>query len=237
VQNGKGKMPAFSNLTTANLTALYGYLSAADGFGRGAGAPVAPAGNRGPVVASGGAPGGLETPPGIVRYNSMGGPAYPEGLEAPKDRYYTDWGTNFAHIISPPWSTLIAYDLNTGTIKWRVPLGEDKIAQAAGAKDTGLLTGGERHGMVVTKAGLLFIATRDGKVRAHDTETGRILWTGDLPAGSEGIPAMYEVNGRQYLVVQASSPIAQGRRDTGQGTPPAMRAYVAFALPEAAAKK
>jgi len=237
VQNGKGKMPAFSNLTTANLTALYGYLSAADGLGRGANAPAAAAGNRGPVVASGGAPGGLETPPGIVRYNSMGGPQYPEGIEVPKDRYYTDWGTEYAHIIGPPWSTLIGYDLNTGTVKWRVPLGEDKVAQAQGAKDTGILNGGERHGMVVTKTGLLFIATRDGKVRAHDTDTGQILWTGELPAGSEGIPAMYEVNGRQYLVVQASSPISQGRREAGQGTPPAMRAYVAFALPEAPAKK
>jgi hypothetical protein len=55
-----------------------------------------------------------------------------------------------------------------------------------------------------------------------------------LPAGSRGIPAMYEVNGRQYLVVNATSTTAAA---SGQGVGLAddsvslERAYVAFALP------
>jgi quinoprotein glucose dehydrogenase len=62
-----------------------------------------------------------------------------------------------------------------------------------------------------------------------------VLWTGDLPAGSRGIPAMYEANGKQYLLVSAT----QGAGDRGgpstalpaAGAPPAVRrAYVAFAL-------
>ena len=28
---------------------------------------------------------------------------------------------------SPPWSSIVAYDLNNGTIKWRQPIGEDSL--------------------------------------------------------------------------------------------------------------
>ena len=94
----------------------------------------------------------------------------------------------------------------------------------------------ERHGIIVTSTGLLFVATTDGKVRAHDEETGKILWTGTLPAGSEGVPAMYEVNGRQFLVVPASSRINSGGGHVRPGETAAQPtagtpSYVAFALP------
>jgi quinoprotein glucose dehydrogenase len=85
----------------------------------------------------------------------------------------------------------------------------------------------QRSGIITTAASLLFHAGEDRKVRAHDTETGKTLWTADLPAGARGGPAMYEVNGRQYLVVNATQGPAAGR-----GSVPAVsqRAYVAFAL-------
>jgi quinoprotein glucose dehydrogenase len=141
------------------------------------------------------------------------------------------------YVIGPPWSAIVAYDLNRGTIKWRVPLGEDARAVKEGAKDAGVFMA-ERHGMIVTATGLLFIASTDGKVRAHDEETGKVLWTADLPAGSEGLPAMYEANGRQFLVVPASSrintagghqnPGAAARADEARNP---LAGYVAFALP------
>ena len=96
----------------------------------------------------------------------------------------------------------------------------------------------EHHGMIVTSTGLIFIAASDGKIRALDEETGKVLWSAELPADSEGIPAMYEVSGRQYLVVPASSNINSGGGHPGsRGAPQAMRStlpkgYVAFALPE-----
>ena len=31
--------------------------------------------------------------------------------------------SNGLPVIGPPWSELVAYDLNEGTIKWRVPAG------------------------------------------------------------------------------------------------------------------
>src|SRR5207248_11383517 len=86
----------------------------------------------------------------------------------------------------------------------------------------------------VTSTGLLFVATTDGKVRAHDEETGEVLWTATLPAGSEGMPAMYEVRGRQFLVVPASSRINSGGGHPS-ATPavndarPLQSSYVAFA--------
>ena len=131
----------------------------------------------------------------------------------------------------------MAFDLNTGTIKWRVPLGEDARAAKEGAKNAGVFMA-ERHGLIVTATGLIFVATTDGKVRAHDEETGQVLWTATLPAGSEGLPAMYEANGRQFLVVPASSRIntggghqIPGAAASANETRSPQAGYVAFALP------
>ena len=95
----------------------------------------------------------------------------------------------------------------------------------------------EHHGMIVTSTGLIFIAASDGKIRALDDETGKVLWSATLAAGSEGIPAMYEAGGRQYLVVPASSNInSGGGHAKSRGAPRTVRSdlpkgYVAFALP------
>jgi quinoprotein glucose dehydrogenase len=195
--------------------------------------------NRGPVVASGGAPGGLKVRPGNAdQYTPLGGPPYPPGRQTPRVRYYTDWGLypNQPYIGGPPWSSVVAYDLNSGTIKWKVPLGQDAVAEAEGARDTGAFMA-EHHGIIVTSTGLIFVAASDGKIRALDEDTGKVLWSATLPAGSEGIPAMYEASGRQYLVVPASSNInSGGGHAKGRLTPWTVRSdlpkgYVAFALP------
>jgi len=236
VATGRAKMPAFPDLDAAAISAIHTFLGTQSAADRTASSSAARS-SGGPIVASGGAPGGLTVPELEPRPSPLGGPPYLTGVEAPANRYYTDWGLypNQPYVIGPPWSAIVAYDLNSGTIKWRVPLGEDARAAAEGAKDTGVFMA-ERHGIIVTSTGLLFVATTDGKVRAHDEETGRVLWTATLPAGSEGLPAMYEVNGRQFLVMPASSNINSGgghRRpgeaaaEPGTGT----RSYVAFALP------
>nr|PZN84098.1 MAG: pyrroloquinoline quinone-dependent dehydrogenase [Acidobacteriota bacterium] len=185
--------------------------------------------SRGPVVASGGAPGARAG--GYVARGGMVGPPYPEGLPVPSVRYYTDYGMQ-ASLVKPPYSTLTAYDLNTGTIKWQIPAGgDDPRAVAEGATDTGYPR--LRTGIITTVTGLLFQAGLDGRIRAYDAETGKVLWTGELPAGSIGIPAMYEADGRQFLVVNATqSPNpARGGAPVG-GQLKGERAYVAFALPK-----
>jgi quinoprotein glucose dehydrogenase len=233
-------MPAFRDLDDKEVAELFEYL---DKLERPAGAVDKPKSTTptkgGPVIASGGAAGGLTVREGNAgQYTPLGGPEYPAGTATPRDRYYTDWGLypNQPYITGPPWSQVVAYDLNAGTIKWRVPLGQDAAAAAQGAKDTGAFMA-EHHGMIVTSTGLIFIAASDGKLRALDEETGRVLWTATLPAGAEGIPSMYEAGGRQYLVVSASSRVALGgghprhaniqpdlRTDLPKG-------YIAFALP------
>jgi quinoprotein glucose dehydrogenase len=233
---GRGDMPAFPGLASADVTALYAFLVNPSGRPGGA-APISVPSLSGPVVASGGAPGGLTltygAPEEAARYGGrFAGAPYPAGVIAPK-RLYSDYGLDFPFLISPPWSLLVAYDLNQGTIRWKVPLGQDPEAEKQGAKDTGILRGGERRGIVVTSTGLLFVNTKDGKIRAYDADNGKVLWSAPLPAGTEGLPAMYEVHGRQYLVVPSAAPQASGRQQYGApGASTAGRAYVTFALPK-----
>jgi quinoprotein glucose dehydrogenase len=232
VNVGRGHMPAFPQIDETAMRGLYGHLSGGAGTAGG----MKPTG--GPVVASGGAPGGAETrrpanfSPGAVA-------PYPAGVTVPEKRFYTGYGLSYPFILSPPWSSLVAYDLNSGAIKWRVPLGEDRDAVAEGAKGTGLPRGSQRMGMVVTSTGLVFATARDGKVRAYDADTGATIWTQDLPHGAEGIPSMYSVNGRQYLVVSATTTLVWGRKALGGSEPWIKKdestqpgGYVVFALPE-----
>jgi quinoprotein glucose dehydrogenase len=113
--------------------------------------------------------------------------------------------------------------LNRGTIKWQVPVGEHSM----GEREPGFQS--DRSGMVVTASGLIFYAAADGKLRAYDADNGRVLWSADLPAGSRGSPVMYEVGGKQYLVVNAGQNAPLATR--GQAAGPPARAFVAFALP------
>ncbi len=101
--------------------------------------------------------------------------------------------------ISPPWGTLNAIDLNTGEFVWKIPLGEEEELKAKGIPATGTENYG---GPVVTAGGLVFIgASKDGKIRAFNKYTGKLLWQYDLPAPGFATPSMYELNGKQYLVI------------------------------------
>jgi quinoprotein glucose dehydrogenase len=241
ILNGRGEMPALSSLNDGQISSLISYL--ADPKNGGAAtfdfSKLMPAarpnagGDQGPVVAEGGAPAGkLDSGmkiPWSGPYGMMGGPPYPKGVHAPAVRYYTAWNVMYKYI-DPPWSTLTSYDLNRGTIKWQIPIGEDPSALKHGAKATGSLE--EQRGIIVTSTGLVFLAAGDGKVRAYDDATGKTLWSAQLPAGSRGIPAMYECNGRQYLVVSATWPIgSDDSSPDAKDKPETKTGYVAFSLP------
>lgn len=122
--------------------------------------------------------------------------------------------------IKPPWGTLNAINLNTGEHLWNIPLGEFEELTERGIPQTGTENYG---GPVVTAGGILFIgATQDEKFRAFDKSTGELLWETRLPAGGYATPSVYEVNGRQYVVIAAGG----GKMGTKSGD-----TYVAFALP------
>jgi quinoprotein glucose dehydrogenase len=153
-----------------------------------------------------------------------------------KLHYRSAFGFMFANsglpVIAPPWTTLTAYDLNDGTIEWQVPLGEVPELAAKGFKDTG--SHFPKVGPVLTVGGLIFTGTRDRKVRALDSTTGKVLWQAEVDAAIEGMPAVYEVDGREYVVFCAAAQATTHTHDL-PGHPasqaPIPGAYVAFALP------
>jgi quinoprotein glucose dehydrogenase len=207
VRNGRGQMPGFSEtaLPKQDFDALSAYV-----LNPAAGA--LPGGGR-----------GQQAPP----------------PPAGQTRYYTPYGTlnasNGLAAIGPPWSELTAYDLNDGSIKWQVPLGVVPSLAAKGIKGTGSYHP-TRNGLVVTAGGLIFIGTwSDRMLRAYDKETGRVLWEKELEANPEGIPAVYEVGGREYIAfcARAGRVFDNIGADSIAWTPgkPEAAGYYVFALP------
>lgn len=80
-------------------------------------------------------------------------------------------------------------------------------------------------GAVVTAGGLVFIAAAtDNLIRAINLKTGKTVWQDTLPAGGQATPMVYEINGKQYLVIMAGG---HHFMETPIGD-----ALVAYALPD-----
>jgi quinoprotein glucose dehydrogenase len=142
-----------------------------------------------------------------------------------KYRFVNDgWNVLTDHLgypgVKPPWGTLNAIDLNRGEILWQVPLGEYPELIEKGLPPTGTQNLG---GPAITAGGLIFIAaTRDSYFRAFDQESGKVLWRYKLPASGTATPCIYQVDGKQYIVIAAGGGGKLGTESSD--------AYVAFSL-------
>lgn len=230
VSVGRAQMPSFLHIGEQTVIDLYKYLS--DKHNRKRGGGFNQQSDRssmpeGPVVASGGAP----VPPQAQTQGPGHGITrdYPEGVIPPKVRYVdgstTPFGLGHSDLLSPPWSSIVAYDLNSGTVKWNRPLGND---DKLGGKDTGVRSGSQGKGMIVTATGLVFATCEDGRIYVYDEDNGNILWSVKLSRVPQGIPAMFENGGRQYLVVCATGN-AVDKSKPGIEAP---RGYIGYALPK-----
>lgn len=141
----------------------------------------------------------------------------------------TDGFGLYPTIIKPPYTTLTAYDLNTGAIAWQKGLGDDLRLLPIGIKGTGSAAT-VKGGLIVTGTGLLFATAADRKVHVYDSGDGKELATFPLGGPTSGGPSMYEL-GRQYLLITASA--AQPTGPAAIPTPhTGPTGLVAYALPK-----
>jgi quinoprotein glucose dehydrogenase len=215
VRQGTGQMPAFpeSSISNDGLEALESYIGSLSTSDEQAGNP-----------------------------SEIRLPQNPNRYQGPPTRYggsfSAGWYTSNGYpVTGPPWSQLVAYDLNEGTIKWRVADGT--APGVAGKVNVPTGTVRPRNGPVVTAGGLVFLAnSQDRVLRAFDKTTGEVVWEHELEANPEGVPAVYQVNGRQYIAFAVGAswgtggdPVWKNPLHRKQGKIEA-QGYHVFALPK-----
>ncbi|MDE0001793.1 MAG: PQQ-binding-like beta-propeller repeat protein [Rhodospirillaceae bacterium] len=126
---------------------------------------------------------------------------------------YLAYGPDGLPLVKPPYGRITAIDLNTGEHLWMAANG-DGPRDHPRLRHLNLppLGNAGRPAPLLTKT-LLFIgegssiqvsAPRDAggpAFRAYDKQTGEVLWTIDLPAGTTGAPMSYLYRGNQYILV------------------------------------
>jgi quinoprotein glucose dehydrogenase len=134
-----------------------------------------------------------------AEYTDMGGTPYVmrrEIVRSPKGLPCTP----------PPFGELVGVSLATGRVAWRTPLGSIQPLLPDSVRVPPEWGSPNLGGPIATAGGLVFIgAALDHFVRAFDTQTGRELWKGALPAGGKATPMTYRARagGRQFVVIAA----------------------------------
>src|SRR5437016_2790684 len=137
-------------------------------------------------------------------------------------------------LVTPPYGTISAINLDKGEIVWQIPHGEtpDVVRNAELLKGMNIpRTGQETYnvGTLVTKtlviAGEAQVTTtadhpRGAMLRAYDKATGKEVGAVYMPAPESGSPMTYMIDGKQYIVVAVSGGPYSGE-------------YIAYTLPSA----
>ncbi len=73
--------------------------------------------------------------------------------------------------------------------------------------------------LLTTGGNLLFAGgTNDREFRAFDAANGKVLWKYKMPSGVTAVPSSYEINGEQFIAVQAGWGIDAERMQSGINT-------------------
>ena len=126
-------------------------------------------------------------------------------------------------LFKPPYSQLVAFDMNVGDKLWQVPVGEGPKSHAAlqGLELPDMGNYEKLGGPLLTKT-LLFIGQgfETNRLGVYDKQTGAELWHLDLPALFHAAPITYMAGGKQYIAL-----------DVGGGVSGAAERVIAFVLP------
>jgi len=112
----------------------------------------------------------------------------------------------------PPWGTIAAADLRTGTIAYQYRNGSIRdlspvpVPIRLGVPGIG--------GPLLTAGGVAFLAAAvDDNFRAYDLATGKVLWNVRIPAGGQATPMTYlDSQGRQMVLLVAGGHGSIGTR-------------------------
>lgn len=107
----------------------------------------------------------------------------------------------------PPWGTVSVVDLASGKLLWQQPAGTAEDL-AFGQFQPGIpfyVGMPPMGGPIITGGGIAWFAgTQDFYLRAFDLKSGKSLWKGRLPSGTQTTPMSYiGKDGRQYIVISA----------------------------------
>jgi PQQ-dependent dehydrogenase (methanol/ethanol family) len=128
------------------------------------------------------------------------------------------------------------YGLN---MRQQLPAGTDKVGTVwAISAETGqtVWKHEERAGalsLAATGGGLVFGGDANGKFRAFDDKTGKVLWETNLGSPVSGFPVTFAVDGKQYVAVTTGPSLVAGAagRLTPELRPSDNRSIFVFALP------
>ncbi len=107
-------------------------------------------------------------------------------------------------LFKPPYSQLVAFDMNRGEKLWHVPVGSGPRNHAAlqGLELPPLGNFEKLGGPLLTKT-LLFIGQgfETNRLGVYDKDSGEELWWMQLPARFHAAPITYMKDGKQYIVL------------------------------------
>jgi quinoprotein glucose dehydrogenase len=232
LETGRGRMPAFPHLSAADADILIRFLTAIPGPGRGRGAGPVPSGAPPELIAGSGSAWTRPEPAG-GRGRGAGPRPYPDGVRQFDQLVINEYGT-IGSRMKPPFTEIVKFDLNEPAIKWRIGFGDDPTLVERGVTGTGVPQ--MRNSIIVTESGIVFGAGRDNQIRAWDSDNGKQLWSSRFGGNFIGSPAMYEMDGRTFLLVPAAgTPPPPPPGSGGAPVPPPAgvpMGWVAYSLPQ-----